>query len=986
MADVASLLHASLQPATRKQAEQQLHQLTPQDGFLSHLLQLILNKNIDPSVRLAGGIYLKNVAKLRWEEDVAPLPEQEKANIRSQLVPSMIALSSPGEKTIRAQIAESVALIAELDFPTQWSDLITQLVQSLSPQDYTINVGVLETAHSIFRQWRAQSASNQLYSEINLVLSQLMNPFLELFRHTAGLLLSSPSPVNIDIVTQSQILLAEIFYDFTCHDLPPGIEDAHNDFFAPDVGLFQRFLSWDPPGLRGQFDDVSPSLPARLKTVIFEIAELYVKLYPEQLLLSSTVPSFMRGVLAVVGSRELSNVANDQLVSQALRFISSAIRSTHFKTLFSSKEDISSLVREVVLPNVGLRDHETEQFEDDPLEFIRLDLALPSGSGGVGFAEACTRRQAAADVLQALVGSGFQTEATEIVGSLINSALATYSSDPGEQWRSKDSAVYLLTAIATETSTAKHGVTSINAQVDVVEFFSQHILLDLQAVQGGVHPILQVDAIRFLLTFRNQLTKEQLLSVLPLLANHLKSENYVAYTYAAITIDRILFMKKGSQLVFAQADVHDIATDLLHATLVKIEGAGTPEKIAENDHLMKCAMRVIITARQTLTPLYQQVLQRLVAILGAVSKNPSNPNFDHCLFESISALMRFVVRDASTLADFEQALFPHCTLILQQDIDQYIPYVFQILAQMLEMHTTGVTGNYRALLPFLFMPACWQQKGSIPALVKLLKAFLACDVNEMMAKNQIPSVLAIVQQRLIPSKINDVWGFELLQAVVQYVPPAHLKQYFRVSLMTLLTRMQTSKTDRYVYHFSLFLLFTMAINVEGLAPDYVISTVEEIQPQLWSQVLISFIIPQIPKMPHKDRKVAAIGMTRMLTESRVMGTEPTARSWMPAFTALVKLFQEPQYLVKSSSNDDTATTGITEIDYEEQTAGYQAAYSRLAAADKPPVDPVAYVKDPRAFLGQALSRARVGALLTVSEPGIVKSFVESLVAEGYSIQ
>ena len=105
----------------------------------------------------------------------------------------------------------------------------------------------------------------------------------------------------------------------------------------------------------------------------------------------------------------------------------------------------------VVLPNVGLRDYETEQFEDDPLEFIRLDLELPSA----GSLEGCTRRQAAADVLQALVGSGFQTEATEIVGSLINSALSEYSSDPEQKWLSKDSAIYLLTAIATETSTTK---------------------------------------------------------------------------------------------------------------------------------------------------------------------------------------------------------------------------------------------------------------------------------------------------------------------------------------------------------------------------------------------------------------------------------------------------------------------------------------------------------------------------------------------------
>lgn len=68
MSDVASLLSASLQPASRKQAEQQLNQLTAQPGFLPHLLALILDNAPDRSVRLAGGIYLKNVAKLRWEE------------------------------------------------------------------------------------------------------------------------------------------------------------------------------------------------------------------------------------------------------------------------------------------------------------------------------------------------------------------------------------------------------------------------------------------------------------------------------------------------------------------------------------------------------------------------------------------------------------------------------------------------------------------------------------------------------------------------------------------------------------------------------------------------------------------------------------------------------------------------------------------------------------------------------------------------------
>jgi hypothetical protein len=54
------------------------------------------------------------------------------------------------------------------------------------------------------------------------------------------------------------------------------------------------------------------------------------------------------------------------------------------------------------------------------------------------------------------------------------------------------------------------------------------------------------------------------------------------------------------------------------------------------------AMRVIITARQSLTPSHQGILTKLVNILGEISKNPSNPKFNQYCFESVSALIRYV--------------------------------------------------------------------------------------------------------------------------------------------------------------------------------------------------------------------------------------------------------------------------------------------------------------------------------------------------------
>lgn len=105
------------------------------------------------------------------------------------------------------------------------------------------------------------------------------------------------------------------------------------------------------------------------------------------------------------------------------------------------------------------------------------------------------------------------------------------------------------------------------------------------------------------------------------------------------------------------------AQDIILAALQVIESGTTPEEIAKNEQLMKCAlpfyvcqatiqerrigiMRVVITTRASLAPIFQPVLEHLVKIMTEVSKNPSNPKFNHYLFESVSALVRCVSRQS----------------------------------------------------------------------------------------------------------------------------------------------------------------------------------------------------------------------------------------------------------------------------------------------------------------------------------------------------
>ena len=107
------------------------------------------------------------------------------------------------------------------------------------------------------------------------------------------------------------------------------------------------------------------------------------------------------------------------------------------------------------------------------------------------------------------------------------------------------------------------------------------------------------------------------------------------------------------------------------------------------------------------------------------------------------------------------------------------------------------------------------------------------------------------------------------------------------------------------------------------------------------------------------------------------------------FTALLKLFQEPKY-IDSKGEGQNPHNGLTEIDFEEQNAGYQAAYSRLAASESAPSDPVAYVADPKEYLAQELLRLsksdpRVKSLLGGADPKVTSPFLQSMGASGLVI-
>eukprot|EP00955_Chlamydomonas_euryale_P098806 365171-Chlamydomonas_euryale.AAC.10 len=109
-------------------------------------------------------------------------------------------------------------------------------------------------------------------------------------------------------------------------------------------------------------------------------------------------------------------------------------------------------------------------------------------------------------------------------------------------------------------------------------------------------------------------------------------------------------------------------------------------------------------------------------MLVEVCKNPKNPGFNHYLFESVAALIKHVTAaNPATIATFEQMLFPAFNLVLQQDVQEFHPYVFQVFAQLIELHSKPLPAVYMQIFPPLLSPVFWERSGNIPALVRLIQ-------------------------------------------------------------------------------------------------------------------------------------------------------------------------------------------------------------------------------------------------------------------------
>ncbi|KAL8870977.1 MAG: hypothetical protein Q9174_003100 [Haloplaca sp. 1 TL-2023] len=930
MQRLASTLEASLDPSQNKQAETTLLQQQKEPGFSLLLLQIVASDEYGSTARLASALYFKNFIRRNWtdEDGNYKLPENEVVSIKRELIGLMISVPS----NIQYQLGDAVGVIADSDFWRRWDTLVDDLVSRLTPDNARTNNGVLQVAHSIFKRWQPLYRSDELFTEINHVLGKFSEPFVQLLGNTDRLIDENKS--NKPALSQyfsTLSLMMKLIYDLSFQDLAPIFEDNMQSL----TSLLHKYLIYDNSLLETDADNEAGPLEV-VKSEIFEVLVLYSQKYEDDF--GPFVQQFVGSswnLLTAIGL----GTKNDLLVSKALQFLTSVTRMSQHAQAFNNEETMSQVIERVVLPNLSLRESDLELFEDEPIEFIRRDL---EGS------DSDTRRRAATDFLQQLLAQ-FQKLVTDVVLRYVNHYLSDYSKNPSANWKSKDTAIYLYSSIAAKGAvTASQGVKSVNDLVNILDFFQANVANDLMS-DSEVESILKVDAIKYLYIFRSQISRPQWRDAFPLLVKHLGSSEYVVYTYAAIAVERVLALTDATkQSVISPSDVKPLSAQLLQHLFQLIESNPDPAKLQENEFLMRCVMRVLIVIRDGSIPVTDTVLAHFTKITQIISPNPANPRFYYYHFEALGAFIRFAAPSQSD--KFESTLYPVLVHTIQNDIQEFMPYAFQLFAALLEANPSGtLTTYYASLIQPVLGPELWSSRGNIPALVRLISSLMARGASQMVENKQLEPILGIFQG-LITTKTNEAYGFELLESIMANFDPSVIGPYFGTILQLLFTRLQSSKTEAFSSRFVRFYHFVSARIDRGLGSDWFIGYANQIQDGIYVQLYLGVILPDTQKLARPlDRKVAVISLTKTLTDSTAFA-EKYAKGWGYTCEALLKLLENPPTV---ASTDDA----IADQDVDDMSFG--VGFTQLQTIKRPARDYWPDVMDVKTWVATQLQEANV---------------------------
>lgn len=996
----------------RKAAEQQLSSnfmsMQPVTGFPKVLLMLISQLSgpqaspEDVAIRQSASIFFKNFVKKRWElskgvnaagqeelfypnqndleeDEVMPIGAEDREVVKSTLVE--LLCTTPVE--VQKQLAEGMTIVAAQDFPHHWPTLLPQLVEKLKTSDFFVIKGVMLTANSIMKRFRHVYKTDALYAELIVCLQGFQEPLLRTFEATVAAVGScGDKKESLRVLLDTLRLMARIFFSLNWQDLPEYFEDNMRLW----MGEFAKLLEYANPLMVDRDEESEPGPTESLQTAIIENVELYVMKYEDEF--KDYLPTFTQLVWKLLLDVQMQP-KYDNLATSSIKFLTS-VSSKRLNAALFTDQVLQEVIQHIVVKNLTAREADEELFEDNPTDYIRKDM---EGS------DQDTRRRCAIELVRSLLRY-FGPKVSELCTAYIGGMLEEYSKTL--DWHAKDSALHLFLACAVTNVSA----TELNPMIKVQDIFTSHILPEIQdPTDVNSRPIVKAGAIKLVCIFRTHLPLEFLLQILPYVINHLKSSAVVIQTYAAMCIERFLMIKDkvpaaagigNGDSAAAQVSVSRIKKEHIvgHAQAMMAELFVVLEnpELPENDYVMKCIMRLLVVLGSEIVPLTELVLSKLTVIFERVAKKPVNPHYNHYLFECYAVFIKSCCLDSTggpevvsgACDKFEAMLFPPFQIVLSEDVEEFTPYVFQLLAQLLSYRPgQGLSQPYQVLFPPILSPELWERKGNVPALTDLLIAYIKRGAEYVVSTNSLQGVLGVFQ-KLLSSRSSDQYASKVIDAVFLHVPQNDISQYIPTILNLLLRCLQdtmknsrvgaAAKTGCTRRFFHSMCVYSSVFGGKAMI-DF---GLENIERGLISTLAAQVLEPQSKTFAAQcsgvELRRMIVGGSRMLSESEVISNSPEL--WGKLACILLKIAgQCDKKSMGAAAQAGTSVLSMIESEHDAaESREFDSTYSRLTNSIIPGHEPTPEMQQGAAFFITSLQG------MCQSRPGTYLNLLQSILS------
>ena len=387
-------LDATLSPCneTRNAGIDALKELELQRGFCQSLLSTLRvgagGAAAPLAQRLSAATYLKNFVKKHWEpaEGAELLPETERAEVRAQLLQTLLAIDV---SELRNMLAEVLRLVATTDYPARWPALVpalkAQITAEALPEDTTLH-NVIVAAHVLtrpFEHFRSPTvAREEAPPELELLATELLQPLMERVlapRVAQGAAASDDDDRQCDMLR----LVVKTFFRITKCYMPKGLEAHVGGWLNTLLAVLRPNLcpddDDDDDDEDDDDDDDDESLSARWKLqkralqTLLNFQDRHRKLYDGAAvaaakLLVSAVQQQAAGARKPLPDRVLA------LCFDALS--RSAEHGTHQKLVLPH---LGRLLEKAVFPAVCLSAADRELWFEDEEEYLARNLDVADG-------------------------------------------------------------------------------------------------------------------------------------------------------------------------------------------------------------------------------------------------------------------------------------------------------------------------------------------------------------------------------------------------------------------------------------------------------------------------------------------------------------------------------------------------------------------------------------------------------------------------------